>query len=119
MSTILRKGQIIPKRLGHITVHNKARHGIVAGAMIHWDKGEVRLISPGWAIRVDGVTIPRNNGTRENSGAIFRNLRIDLRVNHNRISIGLAPIPTRTNLYARPPSLLHSTGIEYPETRAR
>lgn len=118
MSTILRKGQIIPKRLGHITIHNKARHGIVAGAMLHWVMGEVLLLSPGYCIRVAHARRPRNNSTRQYCPTVIRDIRFHTRVNPNRVSVGLAPIPTRTSLYARPPSLLHSTDIEYPESKA-
>lgn len=117
MSTILRKGQIIPKRLGHITVHNKARHGVVAGAMIYWDKNLVLMLTPGVCVYVRDGRRPRSNGTRQRCPLALRDLRCDTRINANRIFVGLAPIPTRANLYARAPSTRHATSIEYLEAR--
>lgn len=118
MATIIRKGQIIPKRLGHITIHSKARHCILAGAMLHWEGGQVRQLSKGVCISVKNNTRPRKNGTRQTAPLVIFDLALDSRINRNRIYAGLAPIPTRKNLYARPPLTGHCFNIEYPETYA-
>lgn len=118
MGTILRKGQIIPKRLGHITIHSKARHGVISGAMMHWERGQVRQLSNGVCIYVKHNKRPRKNGTRQSAPLVIFDLGFDARINRNRLYAGLAPIPTRKNLYARPPSTRHCTDIEYPETSA-
>lgn len=83
-SELFKKGQIIPKRIGGLHVHHKARHRLVFGCDvridgINWiavpETGESMVI-------VKKLGVRRNNGTYQSAEAAFNGINF----NANKIS---------------------------------
>lgn len=82
-SELFKKGQIIPKRIGGLHVHRKARHRLVFGCDVQIDgsnwiavpeTGESMVVAKKLGVR-------RNNGTYQSVEAAFK----DIYFNANKI----------------------------------
>lgn len=80
---LFKKGQIIPKRIGGLRVHRKARHRLVFGC-------DVRIDGSNWIavpetgksmVIVKKLGVRRNNGTYQSVEAAFK----DVHFNANKI----------------------------------
>lgn len=76
---IFRKGQIVPKRIGGVTVHKKARHLITFGCDVVVKGNNWTAIEPnGIAIvNVSPLGFKRKNGTRQKADAFFRDIEFN------------------------------------------
>lgn len=79
MSEIFRKGQLVPKHLGIISVHRKARHQVTFGTDVEVIGNTLRAIGPGGSVLFARVPPYRvmNNGTRKHERLSFSKLTID------------------------------------------
>lgn len=75
----LKKGQIIPKRIGHVFVHKKARHLLTFGCDVEINGNVWKAIkNNGTAIIESKLTVRRrNNGTMQEVGVTFRDICFD------------------------------------------
>lgn len=80
---LFKKGQIIPKRIGGLRVHRKARHRLVFGC-------DVRIDGSNWIavpetgksmVIIKKLGVRRNNGTYQSVEAAFK----DVHFNANKI----------------------------------
>lgn len=80
---LFKKGQIIPKRIGGVYVHRKARHRLVFGCDVQID-GNNWIAVPDTGnsmVHCKKLGIRRNNGTYQNVDANF----VDTHFNANKI----------------------------------
>lgn len=80
---LFKKGQIIPKRIGGLHVHRKARHRLVFGCDVLIDGGNWIAV-PGTGksmVIANKLGVRRNNGTYQSVEAAFK----DVHFNANKI----------------------------------
>ena len=80
MSEIFKKGQIIPKRIGGVTIHKKARHRIKFGCDVEVNGNQWKAINNNGIAMVNcdnQVYIAHKNGTKQNVDIIFKNINFD------------------------------------------
>ena len=76
---LFRKGQLIPKRIGGLHVHRKARHRLVFGCDVQID-GNNWIAVPGTGnsmVDCKKLGIRRNNGTYQEVNANFIDVHFD------------------------------------------
>lgn len=76
---LFKKGQLIPKRIGGLHVHRKARHRLVFGCDVQID-GNNWIAVPGTGttmINCKRMGIRRNNGTYQEVSADFIDVHFD------------------------------------------
>ena len=80
---LFKKGQIIPKRIGGLYVHRKARHRLVFGCDVLIDGGNwIAVPETGESMVIaKKLGIRRNNGTYQSVEAAFK----DIHFNANKI----------------------------------
>ena len=79
MAELFKRGQIIPKRIGHLSVHRKARHRIVFGSDV-WVDGPNLTAVPGTGdsiIHILPIGRKRKNGTTQSVNVNFYGLHLD------------------------------------------
>lgn len=80
---LFKKGQIVPKRIGGLHVHRKARHRLVFGCDVLIDG--TNWIAVPWTgesmVIVNKLGVRRNNGTYQTVEAAFK----DINFNANKI----------------------------------
>ena len=77
MSEIFRKGQLVPKRLGGVIVHSKARHQVTFGTDVEVSSKTFRALSNGGPVILIKPTSRRmNNGTRKHEVVAFVGLKV-------------------------------------------
>ena len=84
---LFKKGQLIPKRIGGLHVHRKARHRLVFGCDVQIDGNNWTAI-PGTGdcmIHCKKLGIRRNNGTYQNIHADF----VDIHFEANKIDYAI------------------------------
>lgn len=80
---LFKKGQLIPKRIGGLHVHRKARHRLIFGCDVQID-GNKWIAVPDTGVSMvhcKRLGIRRNNGTYQSVDANF----VDIRFNANKI----------------------------------
>lgn len=79
MSEIFRKGQLVPKRLGIVHVHRKARHQVTFGTDVEVIGNTLRAMAPGGSVLFARIPSYRvmNNGTRKRECLSFSKFTID------------------------------------------
>ncbi|EIQ8120727.1 hypothetical protein ACES27_004606 [Salmonella enterica] len=80
---LFKKGQIIPKRIGGLHVHSKARHRLVFGCDVLIDGSNwIAMPNTGKSmVTAKKLGIRRNNGTYQSVEAAFK----DIHFNANKI----------------------------------
>lgn len=68
MKEIFKKGQIVPKRLGLINVHNKARHNVLFACDVEVEGRKIRALSEGYMVELRdfGRRLGRGKGSYKN-----------------------------------------------------
>lgn len=89
MSEMFRKGQLVPKRLGIVSVHRKARHQVTFGTDVEVIGNMLRAMRPGLSVLCAPVHTYRgmNNGTRKRECLSFSIFTIDC--SGHRSTIGM------------------------------
>ena len=80
MSDIFKKGQIIPKRIGGVTIHKKARHRVRFGCDVEVNGSHWKAINDNGVaiVKIDAQTyIAHKNGTKQKVSVIFKNINFD------------------------------------------
>lgn len=82
-SELFKKGQIIPKRIGGLHVHRKARHRLVFGCDVQIDGSNwIAVPETGESmVIIKKLGVRRNNGTYQSVEAAFN----DINFNANKI----------------------------------
>lgn len=80
---LFKKGQIIPKRIGGLHVHRKARHRLVFGCDVLIDGSNWIAVSETGKsmVIIKKLGVPRNNGTYQSVEAAFK----DVHFNANKV----------------------------------
>lgn len=75
MSELFKKGQLVPKRIGHIKCHKKVRHQIVFGADVRVSGNVFTLLENTGKCIFDCKEFKRkrNNGTYQKLGVAIQN----------------------------------------------
>ena len=111
MKHIFKKGQIVPKRLGLINIHSKARHNVRFACDVVVEGREIRALSEGYIIEIRdfGRRLGRGEGSYKKEDTIVSNIYLK-GISPQKTPAAFNCIP-RQNKYVKPFIVLVNTNL--------